>query len=315
MENIYIGVDVGGMSIKVGAVNLNGEIILKDSIKTDSKNIDNFLSDLETIVTKIVNEVRYDYSIKGIGFGIPGLVDNKSGSIIKMANIDGEKVNVKEKLKHLNLPIYLSNDANVATLAEQRFGVAKGYSDVILLTLGTGVGGGIIINNKLYEGRDGKGTELGHIMLKMDGELCGCGRKGCLEAYASATALIRITKEHMMNNKSSLMWEYSKNKLDNVNGLTSFECAKKGDLEANKVIDEYISYLGEGMIDYSNIFRPEVFVIGGGISNQGEYLSNKLYKYLKDRNFGYKGAPESKVLIAKLKNDAGIIGAASLFME
>lgn len=315
MENVYIGVDVGGMSIKVGAVKDNGEIIFKDSIVTDSSNVDLFLADIDKIVSKTVDSLKDKYEIKGIGFGIPGLVDNEEGTILKMANIKGKELKLRDKLSHLDLPIYLSNDANVATLAEQKFGSAKGYSDVIMLTLGTGVGGGMIINNKLYEGYQGKGAELGHIMLILNGRSCGCGRKGCLETYASASGLLKSTKEYMEKYKDSLMWEYCDNDINKVNGLTSFECAKKGDKAANLLIDEYVMYLGEGMLDFCNIFRPQVIVIGGGISNQGDYLKDKLQNYLKEHNYGYEGAPETKVMIASFKNDAGIIGAASLFME
>ena len=316
MEKVYIGVDVGGMSIKAGAVNLNGEILVKDKVVTDGKHVDVFLKDIKELLIKIINECKEkEFDVKGIGFGVPGMVDNKKGLINKMANIDGRDVPLKEYLNDLNLPIYLSNDANVAALGEQRFGVAKGLNNVVLLTLGTGIGGGLILNGKLYEGNEGKGAELGHVCLLLNGRNCGCGRKGCLEAYASASALLRMTREYMEKYKDSMMWEYCNNDINNVDGLTSFECAKKGDEAANKLIDEYIMYLGEGMLDFANIFRPEAFVIGGGISNQGEYLTNKLKAYLAKQNYGYEGAPASDVLIAKLKNDAGIIGAASLLMD
>ena len=316
MEKVYIGVDVGGMSIKAGVVNLNGEILFKDKVVTDGEHVDVFLDDIKKLLEKIIKEVNgKDLDVQGIGFGVPGMVDNRLGLINKMANIGGRNVPLKEYLKDLNLPIYLSNDANVAALAEQKFGIAKGMENVILLTLGTGIGGGLILNGKLYEGNEGKGAELGHVCLILNGRNCGCGRKGCLESYASATALLRMTREYMEKYKDSMMWEYCNNDINNVSGLTSFECAKKGDEAANKLIDEYVMYLGEGMLDFANIFRPEAFVIGGGISNQGEYLTEKLEKYCKAQNWGYEGAPESKVLIAKLRNDAGIIGAASLLMD
>ncbi len=316
MKKVYIGVDVGGMSIKAGAVDLNGKILLKDKVVTDGKHVDVFLKDIKELLVKIINECKEkELDVQGIGFGVPGMVDNKKGLINKMANIGGRDVPLKDYLKDLNLPIYLSNDANVAALGEQRFGVAKGMQNVVLLTLGTGIGGGLILNGKLYEGNEGKGAELGHVCLILNGRSCGCGRKGCLETYASASALLRMTREYMQKYKDSMMREYCNNDIENVSGLTSFECAKKGDEAANKLIDEYIMYLGEGMLDFANIFRPEAFVIGGGISNQGEYLTNKLKAYLVKQNYGYEGAPASEVLIAKLKNDAGIIGAASLLMD
>lgn len=314
MEKAYIGIDIGGMSLKAGVVSLNGKILLKEKIKTTSTSGDEFLADLKTLLEKVLKEAKEnDFEVEGIGFGVPGMVDRENGIIEKMANIEGKNIDVKSALAYLNLPIKMSNDANVACLAEQKFGAAKGLKDVVMLTLGTGIGGGVIIDGKLYEGREGKGTELGHICLVKDGEKCGCGRRGCFEAYASAKALIRITKEHMEKNKNSLMWECSSNNLDNVGGHTAFECAKAGDLEANKVVEEYVSNLGEGMLDYCNIFRPEAFVIGGGVSAQKSYLTDKLEKYLSERNYGYEGAPKSDVIVASLGNDAGIIGAAALF--
>ncbi len=316
MEKVNIGVDVGGMSIKAGLVNYNGDILFKKSCVTDGKNVPKFLEDMKNLLKEVIEEGnKLNLEIDGIGFGVPGMVNNKLGTIDKMANISGRNIPLREYLADLNLPIYISNDANVAALAEQKFGAAKGYQDVILLTLGTGVGGGVICDGRLYEGNEGKGAELGHVCLILNGRQCGCGRKGCLETYASASALLRDTKEMMEEHKDSMMWEYANNDINNVSGLTSFECAKKGDKWANEVIDNYVMYLGEGMLDFCNIFRPEVFVIGGGISNQGKYLTDKLQKYLEDHNYGYESAPRSEVVVAKLKNDAGIIGAASLLID
>lgn len=316
MKKVYIGVDVGGMSIKAGVVNEEGTIIFKETAKTDAMDVDKFLEDIRLLVKKTITIAEEKgLKVEGIGFGVPGVVNNVNGTIDKMANIGGRFLPLRDTLKEFDLPVLISNDANVAALAEQKFGVAKGYKDVVLLTLGTGVGGGVIVDGKLIEGNLGKGAELGHVVIVLNGEPCGCGRKGCYEAYASASALLRLTKEIMNKNKDSMMWEYCENDTNKVSGLTSFECAKKGDKAANEVIDTYIMYLGEGMLNFCNIFRPEVFVMGGGISNQGEYLTSKLQKYLEDHEYGYATAPASKVLIAKFKNDAGIIGAASLFLS
>ena len=314
MEKSYIGVDIGGMSIKAGIVNLNGEIINKEVIKTDTKNgAELFLNDIKSLIATLLEFAnRNNYDIHGIGFGVPGIVNNNLGTIDYACNLNLSNIPLKDYLKEFNLPIFLSNDANVATLAEQRWGAAKGYKDVVLITLGTGIGGGVIIDNKLFEGYEGKGAELGHHVIVVDGIKCGCGRNGCFETYASASALIRYTKEYMLKDKNSLMWEYSNNNIENVNGLTSFECAKKGDKTANKVVDLYIKYLGEGLLNFCNIFRPQVIVLGGGISNQKEYLKDKLEKYLEARNYGLKNAPKVEILIANFKNDAGIIGAATL---
>lgn len=316
MKDVYIGVDIGGMSIKAGAVEKNGLIIFKRDIVTSSRSESKFIEGIKEILNKVINESKEKgLNVLGIGFGIPGLIDNEKGIINKMANIDGTSIDLKEHLKEFKLPIKISNDANVACLAEQKYGAAKGYRDCILITLGTGVGGGVVINNKLYEGNLGKGSELGHMVIQLNGEKCGCGRRGCLESYASASALIRETIEAMNKNPKSMMRDYCNHDINNVNGLTSFECAKKGDKTANEVIDTYVMYLGEGLLNYCNIFRPQTIVIGGGLSNQGDYLRNKIEDYLKKNKYGFEMSPEVIIKIAKLKNDAGIIGAASLFID
>ena len=314
MERVNIGVDIGGMTIKAGVVNSKGEILFRNTRKTNQKKgVENFINTIKEQIDELNKiAIENNYTVCGVGFGIPGVVNNKLGTIDYACNLGFEYVPLKEKLKNLNLEIALSNDANVACLAEQKFGAAKGKSNVVMLTLGTGIGGGVVIDNKLFEGVEGKGTELGHTVIFVNGVQCGCGRKGCFEAYASATALLRITKEHMMINRDSEMWDYCDGLIENVNGLTSFECAKAGDLEANKVVDEYIMYLGEGILNFCNIFRPNAIVLGGGVSNQKEYLVNKLIKYCEERDYGYRNSPKVEILIASLGNDAGIIGAAHL---
>ena len=314
MKSVNIGVDVGGMSIKAGVVDSKGNILFRNTRKTNQKEGQlAFLKLIKEQLIELINIAKEnDLKVTGVGFGIPGVVNNKLGTIDYACNLGFEYVPLKEYLKDLGVEIYLSNDANVACLAEQKFGAAKGKSDVILLTLGTGVGGGVVIDNKLFEGIEGKGAELGHHVIVVDGRNCSCGRKGCFEAYASASALIYLTKKIMNEHKESLMWEYANNSLDNVNGLTSFECAKKGDKAANIVVDTYIKYLSEGILNFCNIFRPNVVVIGGGISNQKEYLLNKVIKYCEDRHYGYRNSPKVDIVIATLGNDAGIIGAAHL---
>ncbi|MCB9498931.1 MAG: ROK family protein [Erysipelotrichaceae bacterium] len=317
MEKLYIGIDVGGMSIKGGIVTTNGKILYKSSKKTDAKlGMGTFLKDIKTLILELLeNAKKLKTSVKAIGFGIPGVVNTKKGTIDFATNLYMENVPIAEYLKDLKLPVYLSNDANVACLGEAKFGAAKGYKNVVLLTLGTGIGGGLILDGKLFEGNEGKGAELGHAVIVTDGISCSCGRKGCFERYASASALLKYTKEEMLNNKQSMMWDFAKGDIENVDGLTSFECAKKGDMSANFVVDKYIKYLGEGVLNYCNIFRPEIILLGGGVSNQGSYLIDKVTKYCADRNYGYKGTPKVIIDCASLKNDAGIVGAAALAME
>jgi glucokinase len=181
-----------------------------------------------------------------------------------------------------------------------------------MYTLGTGVGGGAIIDGKLMEGFESKGAEFGHSTLIMGGEPCACGRRGCVEQYVSASALIRQTKRAMKENKNSLMWEFVGNDIENVDGRTAFECAKQGDKTANEVVDKFVEYLGESVLSVLNVFRPEIFILGGGLSAQGDYLLDKLRKHCEKYNYGYKVAPKTEFKIASLGNDAGIIGAASL---
>lgn len=317
MQDLYIGVDVGGMSIKAALVSREGEIIYKSTKKTNC--LDGgpgvLLKDIKDLMIEHIEFAKKnDYEVKGIGFGIPGVVNNAKGTIDYAVNLGVENLNLRDYLSELKLPIALSNDANVACLGEERFGAAKDYKNVVMLTLGTGVGSGIVIDDKLFEGNEGKGAELGHDVIVVDGEQCSCGRKGCFECYASASALLRFTRQEMKRNKDSMMWKYCKGDIENVDGLTSFECAKKGDVSANLVVDTYVKYLSEGILNVCNVFRPEVVLLGGGISNQDKYLTDKVTKYCADRNYGFKNTPKVEIRVASLKNDAGVIGAACLVM-
>jgi glucokinase len=251
--------------------------------------------------------------IRGIGVGCPGAVSRETGVVIFPPNLNWENVPLaKELKKYFDVEIVISNDANVAALGETIYGVAKDYSTAIMFTLGTGVGGGIVIDNKLFEGGWSRGAELGHVTLYLDGKPCTCGRNGCLERYVSATALIEQTKTEMLKNKDSKMWEFVSGDIDKVDGKTAFECSKLGDESANKVVDTYVKYLGEGMLNMFNIFRPEAFILGGGVSAQGDYLVDKVKAYCEKFEYGYKKAPATDILVATLGNDAGIIGAAAL---
>ncbi len=312
-----VGIDVGGMTIKIGLVDDNGAILEKNAVKTEQ---DPNLAVLN--MSKQINELLLNNNltladVDGIGIGVPGTVSNINGTIDVLTNLPKWNkypilLNFK---KYIDKPVILSNDANVATLAEVKYGVAKGYDNAIMFTMGTGVGGGIVINRRLYEGKDSKGAELGHVTLIMGGEPCSCGRKGCVESYVSATALIRQTKEAMLKDKNSLMWDVVNGNVDLVNGKTSFDCAKQGDGTAIRVVDNYVQYLSESMMNMMNVFRPDVFILGGGISNQGDYLVDKIKAYCEKYDYGYKQSPRPDILIAKFGNDAGIIGAAALMHQ
>lgn len=308
-----IGVDIGGMSIKVGLVDDEGVIVNQSRVKTAStadmviKNMVKQINDLLESKNLRVSEIR------GIGIGAPGAVTGKTGMVNFLPNLGWENVPlVSELKKYFDTEIKISNDANVAALAETIYGVAKNYNSSVMFTLGTGVGGGVVIDKKLFEGESSMGTELGHVTLILGGEPCSCGRSGCIERYTSATALIEQTKTAMLKDKDSLMWKFVDGNIENVDGRTAFECAKQGDECAQKVCDTYVYYLGESILNMLNIFRPEAFILGGGISAQKEYLTDKLKAYCEKFNYGYKSAPKTEILTATLGNDAGIIGAAAL---
>lgn len=310
----YIGIDIGGMSIKVGLVDENGVVLAKKKIITVKGDAQLMVDEMAKAIYSLLDEYSLTLNdIHGVGIGTPGLITSKTGVIECAYNLDWLKVPIVDMLKkQVDTKILLSNDANVAALGEVIFGAGKGFTDVVMITLGTGVGGGVVIDGKLYEGGESKGTELGHTTLVFGGEPCSCGRSGCLESYVSATALIRDTKRAMMVDKSSKMWEIAENDIEKVNGATAFSASKLGDKTAITVVENYIAYLGEGLLNFMNIFRPQAIIIGGGISGEGKYFTDMVEKYCKDRLYGFKNSPKVEILLATNGNDAGIIGAASL---
>ncbi len=311
-----IGIDIGGMSVKVGLVDLDGNIIEKNVEKTIpgyENVVNNMFSQIERLLASNNLTIK---DIKGIGVGCPGAVSGQKGVIDILPNLGWYNVPlVKLLTDKFNVKVVISNDANVAHLAEAIYGVAKNVNESIMFTLGTGVGGGIVINKKLYEGTDTKGAELGHTTLVLGGKPCSCGRNGCIESYISATALMNQTREEMLNNKNSKMWEYANGDVNAVNGRTAFECAKMGDASAEKVVSNYVMYLAESLMNMMNIFRPQMLILGGGVSGQGDYLINRVKKYCAKYDYGYHGAPIPEIVIAQFGNDAGIIGAAALIEQ
>ena len=305
-----LGIDIGGTSIKGGLVYRYGQVE-----KLFSLPIDKSLSQEEQInsLIKKIKETYNDNEFDGIGLGIPGAIDNTIGVVMYSNNLKWENLEIGKMLKHAfpSKRVEMTNDANAAALGEAKFGSAKNEQNVVMLTLGTGVGGGIIINGKLYEGNHGRGAELGHQVIVLDGISCTCGRKGCFEQYASATALINQAKEAIKENPKCKLALSAKNG-EEVNGKLIFETAKAGCTTAQKVVDNYVKYLSEGLINICNVFRPSSIVLSGGIANQGDYLINKIVAYLEKEHYGY--LPEFKVdiKIASLGYNSGIIGAASL---
>ncbi|MBP3300967.1 MAG: ROK family protein [Clostridia bacterium] len=309
----YIGIDLGGTNIAVGLVNQAGEIVKKTSVPTRAERpFEEIFADMADCIRKLLSETGVKESeIDSIGIGTPGCIDTEKGILIFAGNFKfGKMVDYRALMaKHFDIPVYIGNDANVAALAEAKVGAAKGKTNAIMITLGTGVGGGIIIDGKIYEGHFSAAGELGHIVLVKDGQQCSCGRKGCWEAYASVTALVRQTKEAMQANPDSIM---NKTPLDAVSGRTAFDAAKKGDKAALAVVDRYEDYIAEGIADMINIFSPEVVVVGGGISKEGDYLLDPVRAKIRGQVFGSGLLPDREIVAARLGNDAGLIGAALL---
>lgn len=294
-----IGIDVGGTNIKIGVVDSKGKVLKKEVVKVNPK--EPGLSALKRIA-KIINQFKKKYSVKGIGMGMPGILDFSTGELLYSSTTlnSWRHINIIDTLSKLTkLKVKISNDANVATLAESRFGKYKKVNSLILLTLGTGVGGGIIVNKHLIQGNNGQGAELGHMCINHDGRKCGCGRIGCLEAYVSAVALEK---------------DASKAFKKDIDAKAVFSLYAKGNLIAKRVINDYITYLGDGLLNYCIIFRPEVILLSGGVANAGDLLIKPLNAYLKKHNYGIKGTAKVLVDIASLKYDSGIIGAASLIL-
>ena len=314
MKKYSVGIDIGGMSIKGGIVNENGKIIALDRVIT-ARNAEKDIENIARLVNGLLEKQNISVSdIKGVGIGCPGAINSKSGVVEVLPNLNWYNVEIVNILKKkLNADVKITNDANAAALAEYKFGAAKNYDSCVMFTLGTGVGGAYIENGKILEGNLGKGAELGHATLVLDGIPCTCGRNGCIERYVSATALIGQTKAAMLKDKRSLLWEIVGGDVEKVEGKTAFTAAAAGDKCAKSVVDTYIKYLSESMMTMINIFRPQAFILGGGVSGAGKVLIDGTNKYCEKFYYGYKGAPVPEILIATLGNDAGIIGAASLF--
>ena len=314
----YIGIDVGGTNVKAGIVDGDGKIVIKSSIPTSSdKDYKKIVREVSEKIRELAESALVEWEeIAGVGIGCPGIITSEMGVVDYTCNLGWNKVPLAaEFTANLDKPAFVSNDANVAALGEAMFGTGRDYHDVIFVTLGTGVGGGVIIENKLFEGYKSKGAELGHMVIEVGGEQCGCGRRGCMEAYCSATALIRDTKRAMENDRQSAMWEYVGGDIGKVDGRTAFECSKRGDAAAQKVIENYIMYLGEGLSNFINIFRPQAIILGGGVCAQGDYLVKPVQKYVDRHTYGGENAPKTHILTATLGNDAGLVGAASLVMS
>ena len=311
----YLGVDIGGTTIKVGLVDEAGTIIYKDAFDTQ-KNADyrTFSKDIAEFCIKLIEKIGITLDdVVSVGMGCPGTIDSKAGLVTYANNIDLKNAPIAlEVQKYLSKPVYIDNDANCAALGEYYALGNDDVKDFVLITLGTGVGSGIIIDGKVYSGCNGAGGELGHTVIDMNGEICSCGRRGCWEAYASATALIRDAKKKAEEKPESSLAKRIAQNGGKADGKLIWELSNSGDSAAKEVTDAYAFYVAEGIINTVNVFRPKLIAIGGGISKAGDALLKPVSELVRKYHYGagYIEAPE--ITVAKLGNDAGIIGAAFL---
>jgi len=311
---IYIGVDLGGTNIAVGLVDEEGKILLKGSTPTlVERGPEPIIRDMGKLSLELLEKGGYSLDdVKAIGVGVPGVADSEKGLVYFCTNLGWHNVPLTSILTQvIDKPVFIENDATVAGLAESVAGVSKGVKNSIFLTLGTGVGGGVIIDGKVYSGSHHVGSELGHMTVNIEGRRCTCGNIGCWEQYSSATALIRMGREAAEANPDCLIATMVGGDLSKIEAKTVIDAAREKDPVAEKVYEKYIFYLAMGIVAIINGFDPEVIALGGGVSKAGDFLLQPLREEIKKWVF-YKDLPYARIEIATLGNDAGIIGAAML---
>jgi len=311
-----IGIDLGGTNIAAGIVDENYKIVKKGSVPTKAdREAEEIIKDMGELCNNLIKEAGLTAKdIEYAGIATPGTANRDAGVVEYANNLPFVKFPIAATLKkYLDVKtVHIENDANAAAKGEAVAGAAKGCNHAVMITLGTGLGGGVIIDKKVYSGFNFAGAELGHIVIQYNGRQCTCGRKGCWEAYSSATGLIAMTKDKLAENKDTIMHKLVKEKNGEVDGRTAFTAARQGDKAGLEVVGEYIEYLACGVANIINIFQPEVLCIGGGISYEGDYLMKPLIAKVEKEQYTRDNAQKTQIKIAALGNDAGIIGAAVL---
>lgn len=314
-----IGIDLGGTNIAAGIVDQDYRIVHKASVPTEAQRpAEQIAASIAALCHRICKEYGISVDqIDSVGIASPGICDHDTGVVEYANNLPFHKFAICDLIAK-DFPakeFHIENDANAAAWGEAFAGAAKGSANSVMITLGTGVGGGIIIDNKVYSGFNYAGAELGHIVIVKDGVACSCGRKGCWEAYSSATALIRMTTKKLaeceQSGRETLMSALVAEK-GKVSGRTAFDAQRKGDAAAQEVVDEYIEYLACGLGNVINVFQPEVLSLGGGVSGEGQYLLDMLVPRVRAEQYGGGIVKLTDIRIAQLGNDAGIVGAAVL---
>ena len=310
---VRIGIDVGGTGIQIGVVDAEGRILAKNSIVT---RIDlPFQEQIAQMAACALETLRASGhtldEVVSIGAGVPGIADD-NGIVVFCTNMNWHNVPFREEFqKHIDKPVFIGNDATVAGLAESVAGISAGSSSSVFITLGTGVGGGIVIGGKVWSGAHGVGSEIGHMTLELDGIACTCGKRGCLERYCSATAIIRMAKEQLAVHPDSVIMAYCAGDTSRINAKMVFDASREGDPVGEKVFRRFIYYLALAVNNIISFLDPEVIVLGGGVSKAGSYLLNALREEVPKHLF-YRTMPYAKIELATLGADAGIIGAAML---
>lgn len=312
-----IGVDLGGTNIAAGLVDESYKIVRKKSVPTGADRAPELIvEDMAKLCRALCEEAKVELSeVISVGIASPGIANHDTGVVEYANNLPFINFPIASMLSERfeGKPVYIENDANAAALGEAVAGAAKGTRSSVMITLGTGVGGGIIIDGKVYSGFNYAGAELGHIVIEHEGRQCSCGRKGCWEAYSSATALIKMTNEKLeecrARKRKTIMADAPR-----ISGRTAFDAMRAGDEAGKEVVEMYLSYLGTGLVNIVNIFQPEMISIGGGVSGEGQWLVDALVTKIRSEEYGHGVVPGTKVRIAELGNDAGIVGAAVLGM-
>ena len=312
---MYVGIDLGGTNIAAALVETDGTITKRVGVPTDGKNgAKGVISGLASVCELLLSDTAI--KPRSIGIGVPGTVNDTKGEVVFTPNLPLRDVDIVDELKkNYDCPVRLGNDANCAALGETVAGGAKGARDVVLITLGTGLGGGVIVGGRLHTGLCGAAGELGHMVIEMGGRQCGCGRRGCWETYASATGLINTAYEYELSHKDSLLWagvdEMSQKRID---GAIIFKAYREGDTAAMLTVQRYVEHLAAGVVNIINILEPESICVGGGISNAWDCIYAPLQEAVDKEKFTRFSpqSPQTKLVKAMLGNDAGIIGAAAL---
>ena len=311
----YIGIDLGGTNIVAAVVDEDYKILTKASTKTNRpRPAEAIADDMAAMAIQAVKDAGLTMDdIEWVGVGTPGIANSETGIIEYSNNLGFENTPMADLIrKHIDKPIYIENDANAAAYGEYVAGAAKGAKNAVCITLGTGVGGGIIIDGQIYAGSNFGGAEIGHTVISIDGPQCSCGRKGCFEVYSSATGLIRMTKEKMDAVPDSVMHKITEERNGKVSARTAFDAMRQGDAAAKEVVDFYIKALATGITNTINIFQPDILCVGGGVCNEGDALLLPMKALVEQEVYTRNSPKNTKIVLAELGNDAGLIGAAFL---